>query len=93
MEKDVAGLLGMKHLAPDNVVVVCYAFLQQVIMRGEMAVHEAYRAPIYTQSNGHRSLVSLKIETVHITTISSHIDRIYVLPRNFMIYTIQISVL
>jgi hypothetical protein len=66
MEKDVAGLLHTKELALDNVVVVCYTFLQHMIMWGKMAVHKAYRAAIYAQSNSNCSLVSLKIETAHI---------------------------
>jgi hypothetical protein len=78
MEKDVAGLPGTEQLAPDDVVVVCYTFMQQVIMWGEVAVHEAYGAAVYTQSNSHCSLVSLRTETVHIITIYSH-----ALPRNF----------
>jgi len=66
MEKDVAGLLCTKQLALDDVVVVCNTFLQHMIMWGKVAVHKAYRAAIYTQSNSHCSLVSLKIRTVHI---------------------------
>jgi hypothetical protein len=42
MEEDVAGLLGTKQLALDDVIVVCYAFLKQVIMWGKVTVHEAY---------------------------------------------------
>lgn len=71
MEKDVAGFPGTKQLAPNDVVIVCDTFLQQVIVRGEVAVHEAYGAAIYTHSNGNCSLVSLCTETVHII-ISLH---------------------
>jgi hypothetical protein len=42
VEEDVAGLLGTKQLALNDVVVIRYTFLQQVIMWGEVAVHEAY---------------------------------------------------
>jgi hypothetical protein len=66
VEKDVAGLLYTKQLALDDVVVVCYTFLQQMIVWGKVTVHKAYRAAIYTQSNSHCSLVSLKTEMVHI---------------------------
>jgi len=64
MEKDGAGLLYTKQLALDDVVVVCNTFLQHMIMWGKVAVHKAYRAAIYTQSNTHCSLVSLKTKTV-----------------------------
>jgi hypothetical protein len=66
MEKYVAGLLYTKQLALDDVVVVCYTFLQQMIMWGEMTVHKAHGATIYTQSNSHCSFVSLKTEMMHI---------------------------
>jgi hypothetical protein len=66
MEKYVAGLLYTKQLALDDVVVICYTFLQQMIMWGEMTVHKAHRAAIYTQSNSHCSLVSLKIGMVQL---------------------------
>jgi hypothetical protein len=82
MEKDVAGLPGTEQLALDDGVVVCHTFLQQVIMWGEVAVHEAYGAAIYTQSNGHCSLVSLWTETMHITTISSHQQTIHLTKRH-----------
>jgi hypothetical protein len=42
VEDDVASLLGTKQLAFNDVIVICYPFLQQVIMWGEVAVHEAY---------------------------------------------------